>query len=412
MDRNIVYPGSIPLDTDLLNTNRNAMVALGALISATLGTSTVIDGLAVTPTAPASMVVTVGPGSITQYTAVDTSGYGSLPADTTDPLMKMGVNLTPNAFTLAAPTASGTAVNYLIQVAFGEADVNPVVLPYYNAANPSVPYLGPNNTGAAQNTLREQRAQLQLKAGAAAIAGTQATPPVDAGWTGLAVITVIYSQTQITASSIAALPGAGSLPYRLPALRPGFSTIQAFGASGTFYVPAGVTQARVTVVGGGGAGGTNATQPGGGGGAGAQAVLYLSGLTPGQAIAVTVGTGGVPSAGPGNGGNGGTTSFGAFVSATGGGGGQGGAVSTSAGGFGGTAAGGALNFGGSWGTDGISVAGRGGDGGGPGGGRGTTGYLTGMSANGFGGGGGGGGAGGGVGATGGYGGPGYVTVEY
>ena len=32
MDRTIVYPGSIPLDTDLLRLNRNTMVALGAVM--------------------------------------------------------------------------------------------------------------------------------------------------------------------------------------------------------------------------------------------------------------------------------------------------------------------------------------------------------------------------------------------
>ena len=37
MDRTIVYPGSIPLDTDLLRLNRNTMVALGALMKAVLG---------------------------------------------------------------------------------------------------------------------------------------------------------------------------------------------------------------------------------------------------------------------------------------------------------------------------------------------------------------------------------------
>ena len=31
MDRNIVYPGAIPLDTDILGLNRNAMVAVAAL---------------------------------------------------------------------------------------------------------------------------------------------------------------------------------------------------------------------------------------------------------------------------------------------------------------------------------------------------------------------------------------------
>ena len=62
MDRTIVYPGAIPLDTDLLKTNRNTMLALGALISSTLGTSTIYDGLAVMPTSPASLSVWVAPG--------------------------------------------------------------------------------------------------------------------------------------------------------------------------------------------------------------------------------------------------------------------------------------------------------------------------------------------------------------
>ncbi len=45
MDRNLVYPGAIPLDTDILSLNRNAMVALGFLAQACLGTNTVVDGL-------------------------------------------------------------------------------------------------------------------------------------------------------------------------------------------------------------------------------------------------------------------------------------------------------------------------------------------------------------------------------
>ena len=52
MDRLIVYPGQIPLDTDELTTNKNAMVALAMLSQATLGTSQVVDGLACTPTTP------------------------------------------------------------------------------------------------------------------------------------------------------------------------------------------------------------------------------------------------------------------------------------------------------------------------------------------------------------------------
>ena len=37
MDRTLVYPGSIPLDTDILAVNRNAMIAIGCLARAVLG---------------------------------------------------------------------------------------------------------------------------------------------------------------------------------------------------------------------------------------------------------------------------------------------------------------------------------------------------------------------------------------
>ena len=140
MDRSLVYPGSIPLDTDLLSTNRSAMIAIGYLAQAVLGTNTIVDGLTCTPTAPASLTVMVGPGSITQLTVVDTLAYGSLPADMADPLVKMGINLSPSSFTLTAPLTSGQSINYLIQAALQESDTNPVVLPYYNAANPAQPY--------------------------------------------------------------------------------------------------------------------------------------------------------------------------------------------------------------------------------------------------------------------------------
>ena len=131
-----------------------------------------------------------GPGSITQLSVIDTLAYGSLPADTIDLLVKQGIDLTATSFTLAPPATSNQSINYLIQAALLENDTNPVVLPYYNAANPAQPYSGPNNSGVAQNTWRVQRVQLQVKAGAAAISGSQATPPIDNGWVGLYVVTV------------------------------------------------------------------------------------------------------------------------------------------------------------------------------------------------------------------------------
>lgn len=68
---------------------------------------------------------------------------------------------------------------------------------------------------------------------------------------------------------------------------------QKFTSSGTYTIPANVTSVKVTVVGGGGAGGgSTVANNGGGGGAGGIAIKYLSGLTPANTIAVTVGAGG------------------------------------------------------------------------------------------------------------------------
>ncbi|WP_298162286.1 glycine-rich domain-containing protein [Acidocella sp.] len=418
MDRNIVYPGSIPLDTDILFPNRSAMIGIAALTAATLGTGVVVDGLVCTPTNPASMTVVVGPGSITQLSAVDTSAYGSLAADVADQIVKTGINLQSTSFTLTAPSTSGLATNYLIEAAFSEEDAVPVVLPYVNAANPTQAFSGPDNAGTAQNTRRIQRVQLQVKPGTPAAAGTQTTPAVDVGWVGLYVVTLNYGQTAVTASSIAVAPGAPFLAYKLPNLRPGFSTMQVFNASGSFVVPNGVTSVKVEVVGGGGGGGYHQTMPGGGGGAGGRSVGVVTNLVPGAVIPVTVGAGGAVLGSFGNGNNGGASSFGSYMTANGGVGGNGGTQTgliSNAGGPGGTASGGQLNVSGSYGTDAIIVAYRGGDGGGPGNGRGTSGPIVGIGAVGVGGGGGGGGCSTGASPTGypgGAGAPGVVIVHY
>lgn len=420
MDRSIVYPGSIPLDTDLLGSNRNTMVALGALLAATLGTSPTIDGLAVTPVG-GTLAVSVGPGSVTAFGQVDQSAYGSLPADSADLVVRMGVNTLAVPLPLTPPLAAGSEITYLIQAAFQESDANPVVLPYYNAANPAQPYLGPSNTGVAQPTVRTQRVALLAKPGNAAATGGSAAPAPDSGWIGVATVVLGAGQTAVSAGSIAPYPPARIIPAKLGDLRPGFAKVAVFTVSGSFVVPQGVSRLRVTVIAGGGAGGTHSVLPSGGGGAGGRAMAWLSGLAPGGVIPVTVGGGGLAtaSAQPGlvQGPSGASSSFGNYVSASGGSGGAGGtAMTTCAGGVGGQGYGGDVQEGGSCGTDAIQVGLRGGDGGGPGGGRGTSGAVQGIFAQGPGGGGGGAGVtqpgGLGVGAPGGNGFNGLVIVEY
>ncbi len=322
MDRNIVYPGSIPLDTDLLSINRNTMIGLGFLAQAILGTNTITDGLVCSPTNPASLAVTVGPGSITQIAPVDNLAYGSMPANTTDLVVKMGINTESTTFVLTAPASVGQSVNYVIEASFQEIDADPVVLPYYNASNPAQSFSGPANSGAVQNTLRNQRVQLQLKAGIPGNTGSQTTPAVDTGWVGLYQITVANGQTQINSGNIGVIPTAPFLNWKLPSLRPGFgSGVKTFLSSDSWSVPAGVTQAEVEVWGAGS--GSYASVPGvpsGGGSGGGYAKKLVTGLLPGHVITVVVGAGGIGgTAGGVAAGPGGASSFGQYVSASGGG---------------------------------------------------------------------------------------------
>ena len=364
MDRQIVYPASIPLDTDFLTQNRSVMVALGALAQAVLGTATIVDGLACQPTSPASLSVTLSAGSVTQFGPVDALAFGSLAADTADQIVKMGINLSPTIFTLSAPATPGESVIYLIEATFSEADATPVVLPYVNAANPAQPYSGPNNSGVAQNTQRIERVQLQLKAGAAANTGTETAPAIDTGWSGLYLITVNNGQSAVGAANIAVHPASPFLNFKLPILTPGFSRRVAYAETASFTVPLGVSLVRATVIGGGGGGGgSDGTYAAAGGGAGGFASGTFA-ATPGSVLAITVGAGGVGGAADASGTPGGTSMFGSFCSASGGTGGQFMTAQSTFGGAGGQGSGGELaGFGGcgSDGQNGTTVIGGNGD---------------------------------------------------
>ena len=104
---------------------------------------------------------------------------------------------------------------------------------------------------------------------------------------------------------------------------PAGSSKEVFTASGTWTKPSDGTIALITIWGGGGGGGRDQGDNAGGGGGGAcvQALYQLSDL-PG-AVSVTIGAGGAGQAGNGDGSTGGTTTFGALLSAYGGGGGGG-----------------------------------------------------------------------------------------
>lgn len=178
--------------------------------------------------------------------------------------------------------------------------------------------------------------------------GTVTTIKVaDAAITLAKIATAVYGTSG--ANKLLQLDATGKLPAldgsQLTGLAAGFGNITAIttiGAS-TWTVPAGVTRAKVTLVGGGGGGSggasthltpsTNFNNAGGGGGGGSHIrVGYVTGLTPGAGVTVTVGAGGSGTSGASGTDTtvssstapaGGSSSFGAYLVAGGGAGGGG-----------------------------------------------------------------------------------------
>jgi hypothetical protein len=215
MDRQIVYPGQILPETTLLQMTKDTMIGSAKLAAAMLGTSTIANGFAVTPTGPASLQVVVAPGEIYALTSVDALAFSTLPADTTHSILKQGVLLDGVTLSCPAPTTTGQSINYLVQVTYQDQDSTPVLLPYYNSANPAMPYSGMGNNGLTQNTSRKGAAIVQVKAGASAATGSQTTPAPDSGYAGIYIVTVAYGQTTITSSSISRYAYAPLLPSGL-----------------------------------------------------------------------------------------------------------------------------------------------------------------------------------------------------
>jgi hypothetical protein len=134
-----------------------------------------------------------------------------------------------------------------------------------------------------------------------------------------------------TAGQYLASDGDGTMTWTTLAAGGGFSNIQVFNSSGTWTNPGNIEKVKVTVVGAGGSGGSSsfvgvASWGGGAGGTAIEVISFPSATN----VPVTVGAGGAPktnvfsnNTNGVNGDPGGTSSFGAYCSATGGQGGWG-----------------------------------------------------------------------------------------
>lgn len=213
MDRATVYNGEELIETDILNGNKFAMIGLAKLAQAVLGTAPVLQGLACTP--GTGLTAAIAAGQVYQMAAVDATPYSSLGADARQ-VLKQGILADPIALPVPAPGTAGKSINYLVQVQFQEVDTGALVLPFYNASNPAIPYSGPGGLGTSSMTIRSGKCAVQVKAGAMANTGSQVTPAADAGWIGAYSVQVDYGMTTVPAPNIAMVAGAPFLTLALP----------------------------------------------------------------------------------------------------------------------------------------------------------------------------------------------------
>ncbi len=214
MDRRLIYPGELPQDADILQIERNTLVALANLGSdlllntldpANLTTNNVLVG-GFKPTV-SGLQVSLAAGRVYSFAQVDATAFGSLTADTRTVLQQGQIDAWSNTF--VAPTTAGHSRKDLIQVKLTQVDDGSKVLLYYDSSNPTVPFQGPGGAGSAQNTDRRQSVTVSVKAGTS---GTSpAAPTADSGYVPLLVVTTTQGSGTAVVSLASGAPIIGGL---------------------------------------------------------------------------------------------------------------------------------------------------------------------------------------------------------
>lgn len=216
MDRPIIYPLSVPDVTNLLYGWQRTMVALSKLASTVLGPSPTgawLDGFDITT--PGGLAIQVAPGQVYVRTSVDANSYGVLNPDTNQILRQFLLDQY-STFTLAAPTQSGTSITYLVQIGYETVDTDEQVLQYFDVSNPNVAFGGPNNSGQAQPTVRQDTCTITLISGAPGPTGSQQQPALSGNGVGGFYVTVAYGQTTLSSSDITTVNASPFVNLKLP----------------------------------------------------------------------------------------------------------------------------------------------------------------------------------------------------
>lgn len=208
MDRPTLYDEEQGRTFDILTGWRDAMIALGQMEQDITGSiSGQLAGFAASATGPASLTINLTAGRIYQQSSVDATAWGALPSSSAI-IQQQGSAATQQlVFTTAALTA-GQSQWALVEAQFAQVDEvapgDPTggLLFYFNSANPSQPFQGPNNDGQVQNTTRLGTASVRIIYGSPATTGSEVPPQPDTGWVPMYLVDLTFGQTQILSNQI------------------------------------------------------------------------------------------------------------------------------------------------------------------------------------------------------------------
>jgi hypothetical protein len=212
MDRPIIYDLELPRAFDVLSGWKDALrgvalLAADALTGGAPAPPTVASGFVATPTSPVSLSVNLSAGTIYTLAPMDASAYSDLGTDETMVLQQgwapaQTITLSTSALSLGQSQWALIEVAYAQQDVIRTGDPSNGVLPYENPADPTQPFVGQNNTGATQPTVRQGAAVVRVAYGPPAPTGSEVPPGVDAGYVPLYLIDLNYAQTTIVSSEI------------------------------------------------------------------------------------------------------------------------------------------------------------------------------------------------------------------
>jgi microcystin-dependent protein len=223
-NRSIFYDEQQPDPFDFLWQFKDILAALGAIeLDLTGQTTTMATGFAPAPTAPASLTINLTSGRIYQQSVMDSSAYGALPSDSSI-VQQQGAAPAQSVTLSTAGLTSGQSMWALVQAQFSQVDVvrtgDPTggVINFWNAANPTQPFQGPNNDGSSLPTERKATVSIQVIYGSPASTGSEVPPNPTSGWVPLYLVDLAFAQTTITSGQIlVAGPSVGSnVPSNYP----------------------------------------------------------------------------------------------------------------------------------------------------------------------------------------------------